>query len=113
MPLRQIASVARHIQHQSVLHSKRHHRRLAYRCGSERLHNVELGLWSMSSETLNFLESEIHRCRPDAVLEFGSGVSTACIARYMQDVHGAASRIYVHSFDQNLESIDKTRQLTD
>jgi len=55
---------------------------------SERLAGVELGLWTLSGAALNVLETEIHRLRPDLVLEFGSGVSTACLARYAYEAHG-------------------------
>ncbi len=70
---------------------------------SSQLADVELGSWSLAAASLNFLEHQIHSLSPRLILEFGSGVSTACLARYMQDVHGDSDRLYVVSIEQDLK----------
>lgn len=62
----------------------------------------EVGAWSMCVESINFLEQELKRFRPRAILEFGSGLSTLCLARFMHDLNGDTDRIYVCSVEQNL-----------
>ena len=80
---------------------------------AEKLQGVELGIWTMSAAALNFLEDEIHRHKPTCVLEFGSGVSTACLARVMADIHAVDSRIRIYSFDQDPKCIQETSRLLD
>jgi predicted O-methyltransferase YrrM len=41
------------------------------------------GDWTISAQAMNMLETEIGRRPPRRLLEFGSGLSTACLARYM------------------------------
>jgi hypothetical protein len=74
------------------------------------LETDEMGTWSMSPATLNFLEKEIQRRKPAVILELGSGLSTICLAQYMYETHGGASRLYVCSLEQDAASIDGTRQ---
>jgi len=71
----------------------------------------EMGTSSMSPATLNFLESEIQRRKPAVVLELGSGLSTICLAQYMQETHGDSNRLYVCSLEQDGASIEGTRNL--
>jgi len=78
---------------------------------ADKLRDLELGLWAMSSRTINVLVGEIKRYKPSCILEFGSGVSTACIARCMQDIHGTSSQPLVYSFEQNESVIKTTRDL--
>jgi predicted O-methyltransferase YrrM len=52
---------------------------------SERLADRRFGDWTISAQTMNFLEREIRARAPTRVLEFGSGLSTACLARYMAE----------------------------
>jgi hypothetical protein len=73
------------------------------------LADEELGKWSMCPDTLNFLEQKIRDCRPCTILELGSGVSTICLAQYMHDTHGAASKIYVCSVEQDRKVIESVR----
>jgi predicted O-methyltransferase YrrM len=75
------------------------------------LKDVEMGTWSLSPATLNFLEEEIYRFQPSTILEFGSGISTTCLARYMVENHGPGSRKYVLSIEQNSEAVVKTEEL--
>jgi hypothetical protein len=78
---------------------------------AQKLSEVELGIWSMSAEALNFLEAEFHRHRPACILEFGSGVSTACVARFMQELQTPAARVCVYSFEQDPRCIEDTTRL--
>lgn len=72
------------------------------------LKTEEMGTWSMSPLTLNFLEQEIRATRPAVVLELGSGLSTICLAQYMYETHGASDRIYVCSLEQDASVIERT-----
>ncbi len=75
------------------------------------LADMELGVWSLTPSTLNFLEQQIQILKPKLVLEFGSGVSTACVARYMKDLHGDPNRVYAISIEQELSFIERTSEL--
>lgn len=50
-----------------------------------RLGDRRFGDWTISAQAMNFLEREIRARPPTRVLEFGSGLSTACLARYMAE----------------------------
>jgi hypothetical protein len=63
----------------------------------------------MCARTLNFLEREIHNHRPATILEFGSGVSTVCLAQFMQDIHGKGGSTRVYSLEQDANTIERTR----
>jgi predicted O-methyltransferase YrrM len=78
---------------------------------AESLRNVELGTWSIGAQGLNFLEQQIQRLKPQLVLEFGSGVSTVSLARYMRELHGDSERVYVVSVDQDAQFIAETVKL--
>jgi predicted O-methyltransferase YrrM len=43
----------------------------------------ELGAWSLGIDALEFLRRQITDLKPQVVLEFGSGISTVCLARFM------------------------------
>lgn len=77
---------------------------------SQVLADDEMGTWSMSPATLNLLEAQIQTHKPGLVLELGSGLSTVCLARYMQELHGSSDRIYVCSIEQNNEVIERVRK---
>ena len=68
----------------------------------------QTGAWSLCVRSLNFLEQEIQMHRPRAILEFGSGLSTLCLARFMCDLYGETDRIYVCSIEQNEPVADGT-----
>jgi hypothetical protein len=72
------------------------------------LEKDEMGTWSMSPATLNFLEDEIHAQQPTVVLELGSGLSTICLAQYMHETHGPSGGTYVCSLEQDLGVIERT-----
>lgn len=78
---------------------------------SSRLADIELGTWSLATDTLNFLEQQIQNLKPKVVLEFGSGVSTACLVRYMQELHGDSNQVYVFSIEQDIDFTQNTEQL--
>ena len=77
----------------------------------EALSGTELGGWALDASTINALGREIASLRPQQVLEFGSGVSTLCLAhlvgRYRPDTDGPL----VHSIDQDPEWLRKSRSL--
>jgi hypothetical protein len=70
-----------------------------------------LGEWALDAKVLNFLEHVIRQTRPRAVLEFGSGVGTVCIARYMYELHGLAEEPVVYSIEQDELHVEHTRRL--
>jgi hypothetical protein len=67
----------------------------------QRLDRETIGRWSVCVDTINFLEQEVKKYRPRVILEFGSGLSTLCLAQFMQDIHGGTDRTYVCSVEQN------------
>ena len=75
------------------------------------LADKELGVWSLTASTLNFLESQIQTFKPKVVLELGSGISTACLARYMLELHGDSNQVYLFSIEQDLSFLQKTIRL--
>lgn len=66
--------------------------------------------WALPVETINFLQREVERNRPDIIIEFGSGFSSICFCRFMLDLYGAQNRIYVCSIEQDLEYAKKTEE---
>jgi len=80
---------------------------------SSRLADVELGAWSMHPRGLDLLERHIQENRPRVILEFGSGVSTVCLSRYMYELHGEGDRVYVLSVDQDTDYAVQTGRLLD
>lgn len=82
---------------------------------SSELADQELGLWTLGPRTLNFLQDQIARLRPQAVIELGSGISTICLARYMKDIHGSTDRSLVISIEQSeqhaMETSDTLKRL--
>lgn len=86
----------------------------------ENLHNPYLalnlkdtifGYWSLSIDTLNLLEQYVQLSKPRCILEFGSGYSTLCLARYMQEVLGDSDQLRVISVDQEETYVRETTQL--
>jgi hypothetical protein len=72
------------------------------------LRDETLGTWSLCVESLNFLEQEIQKYRPRTILEFGSGISTLCLAHFMKDLHGDDGEIHVLSVEQNHSVVGST-----
>jgi hypothetical protein len=52
---------------------------------ADRLGDRRFGDWTISAQAMNLLERDIRARPPHRVLEFGSGLSTACLARYMAE----------------------------
>lgn len=67
---------------------------------ADALANDRLGIWALDAETINFLEERIASSRPSHILEFGAGVSTLCLARFMLE-QGHDSGPVVFSVEQN------------
>lgn len=63
----------------------------------------ELGGWSLSPATIDFLEQTILEHRPKLVLEFGSGVSTVCLAFLQREIRGDRDRLLVVSIEEDDE----------
>lgn len=72
---------------------------------------TEFGSWSLPVETLNFFQGEIQSVRPQAILEFGSGISTACLAYYMRELHGKTAATTLYSIEQDPMYLQRTRTL--
>jgi predicted O-methyltransferase YrrM len=69
----------------------------------------ELGAWALGAQTINWLEDRLAHLRPGLVLEFGSGTSTLCLARFLVDLHGPEAVVRVVSIDQDESYAAETR----
>jgi Methyltransferase domain len=76
---------------------------------AERLADRRLGDWTISAQAMNMLEREIHARPPRRVLEFGSGLSTACLSRFMAENAPAAPRPSVVSVEQDVDFRTESR----
>jgi hypothetical protein len=72
---------------------------------------VDFGHWLLGTSTLNFIEDIICAFRPAAILEFGSGTSTACLAYYMRQLYGDSCNPYVFSIDESPKFAQETQRL--
>lgn len=77
---------------------------------SRSLASVELGQWTLCAAALDYLEEQVKRLKPRVILELGSGVSTVCLARYLQEVHGDSNSARLFSIEQNADFSEETRQ---
>ena len=75
------------------------------------LADQELGAWALGARTIDWLEDRISTLRPSLVLEFGSGVSTLCLARFLVDLHGRDPVVRVVSVDQDEAYAAQTNEL--
>lgn len=71
----------------------------------------ELGVWALGPDTLAYLEALVHTIRPQLVLEFGSGISTAALALSMREAGASGGEPVVVSFEQDEEEATRTEQL--
>ena len=78
---------------------------------SERLADRTFGDWTISAQAMNLLEQEIRASPPRSVLEFGSGLSTACLARYMAENAPSSRRLAVVSVEENADFRAEARAL--
>ncbi len=72
-------------------------------------HGVEIGEWSLSLHIIDWLVDFLYRERPRVVLEFGSGISTACMCVILRRIHGADG-FRLLSLDQDVQCIEQTRE---
>lgn len=113
LPLNFVRGIRRFLAHENALLPSP--RRLRSRGSSLRdpvlsrvLSSEELGSWALDADSISFLEAEIKRRRPRVILEFGSGVSTVCLARFISRFCGEG-RIF--SVEQDRQHMAKTSKL--
>jgi hypothetical protein len=70
---------------------------------AEHLAERRFGDWTISAQAMNLLEREIRAHPPRRVLEFGSGLSTACLSRYMVENAPAAPLPSVVSVEEDAD----------
>ena len=78
---------------------------------STRLADRRFGDWTISAQAMNLLESEIRERPPRRILEFGSGLSTACLARYMSENAPDGPRPAVVSVEDKADFCTESRAL--
>jgi predicted O-methyltransferase YrrM len=66
------------------------------------LADKELGEWSLTAAAVNFLDGYLRYHRPRCVLEFGSGLSTVCLAHILRESAEDARLIAIDESDQFL-----------
>ena len=74
---------------------------------AEIFRGIELGNWSMSVNTIDWIVDFLYKYRPRTVLEFGSGLSTACLCLILQRIHGPQN-FRLLSLDQSPEEVEQT-----
>jgi hypothetical protein len=77
-------------------------RRIVAEAGTDR--------FALGTEALNFLDERVTRLRPNAILEFGSGVSTVVLAARMADIHDE-DEPRVFSVDESENYLHETHQM--
>jgi predicted O-methyltransferase YrrM len=75
---------------------------------AHRLADTVLGNWTAAAQTLNLIERRIQDSRPALVLEFGSGISTSCLAQYMRGVRPSASGTLVVTIEEDARLCEET-----
>ena len=83
-------------------------RALRNRYLSAELQDEQFGVRALDVGSLGYLETTIRRLRPKVILQIGSGLSTACLTRYMVELHGAKDTVYVYSIEPTGQSADLT-----
>jgi hypothetical protein len=78
---------------------------------SQILRNQQIGDWSLDAETINFLEKDIKQKKPVRILEFGSGISTLCLAQFIKEIYGAERLIRLYSIEQDKEYANQSECL--
>jgi hypothetical protein len=77
-------------------------RRIVVEAGEDR--------FALGTEALNLLDERVKQLRPNAILEFGSGVSTCVLAARMAEIHGEdGPRVF--SVDESESYLAKTHQM--
>jgi predicted O-methyltransferase YrrM len=75
---------------------------------AHRLADTVFGQWTAAAQALNLIEQKIYQSQPTLVLEFGSGVSTSCLAQYMREVHGSVNRTFVITVEEDSNRREET-----
>jgi predicted O-methyltransferase YrrM len=72
------------------------------------LHDVELGTWTLGPRSIEVLGALLRTTRPKVIFEFGSGVSTVCLAHFGAAVQPPPRII---SLEQDAAEVERTRSL--
>lgn len=62
--------------------------------------------WSLGYDSLNYLEGEINKIQPSYIMEFGSGVSTLCLAKFMSEIHRKNRSPRVFTIEQDIKYLE-------
>jgi hypothetical protein len=74
---------------------------------AEMYRNTEPNPWRLADETMNWLVDFLYCKRPRVVLEFGSGLSTACLCVTLAKIHGPDG-FRLLSVEQDMEELGRT-----
>ncbi|WP_081649667.1 O-linked N-acetylglucosamine transferase family protein [Fodinicurvata sediminis] len=69
--------------------------------------NFEFNTFTMEKGPLALLKALFERVKPKTVVEFGSGISTAILARHLIDIHGGDGDISYITIDQSQEYLNE------
>ncbi len=72
------------------------------------LHGRELGIWTLGPASIDILRRLLVETQPGVVLEFGSGVSTICLARFASLLDWPVTIV---SIEQDATEVEKTTAL--
>jgi hypothetical protein len=78
---------------------------------AEQLAQRRFGDWTIAAQAMNLLEREIRGRPPRRVLEFGCGLSTDCLARYLAESAPDARRPVVMSVEEDADFCAEARAL--
>ena len=74
---------------------------------AEMLRGVELGEWPLTVDIIDWLVDFLYQEQPHVVLEFGSGVSTACLCVVLHRLHGTDG-FRLLSLEQDAKEVERT-----
>ena len=72
--------------------------------------NETFSTWALDVDTLNLLIHLVRKNQPQAILEFGAGVSTICFAYLMKELHPDSKIPRVFSIEQDQDYLDSVDQ---
>lgn len=76
------------------------------------LRQVSIGTWSLGPKTVSYIQKVVETVRPRLVMEFGSGISTMCLAQFLADQTAAGGAPgSVVSFEQSSDEASRTMDL--
>lgn len=87
-----------------------HGRKLRNKFLKSALSNYEIGDWSLDVKTINYLEEQIKKVRPKTILEFGSGISTVCLSRFMFEMWNSNKNMVI-SLEEDQKFAENTNNL--